>query len=133
MAFDCSPCHRGSTQSSGMACHWRFPSHNMNYKCSEVDRSLQLCIFAKTGGMTSPFRLQSQCKTCFLAPFLVVIWTRWLSSRCSGLYASVFCITATRVLYISLTSENTGKRGVSGLESTVSLVRSVHLAHSLFL
>ncbi len=25
---------KSSTQSSDMACHWRIPTHHMNYKCS---------------------------------------------------------------------------------------------------
>ncbi len=73
-----------------------------------ADSILQLIIFAQTMdmGMTIPFQFPSQYKTCSLALFLtpnlgkmavrVVLWPLGL---------------ATRVFYVSLTSENTRKMG----------------------
>jgi hypothetical protein len=47
--------------------------------------SLQLSIFAQTVDMASPCMLPSQCKTCFFAPFLKLIWANsklaWLPVR----------------------------------------------------
>jgi hypothetical protein len=50
-----------------------------------VDSILQLIIFAQTMGMASPSKLPSQYKEDSLAPFLKLIWARWLSGRFSGL------------------------------------------------
>ncbi len=55
-------------------------------------------------------------KTCSPAPFLMLIWVRWQSGQYSSLLASVLCITAARVLHVSLTSEKTEK--ANGLQST---------------
>jgi hypothetical protein len=60
---------QSSAQSSDMACHWRFPSHHMS----------SWAFWLKPWGMTRPFKLQSQCKSCSPASFLKLIWARWLS------------------------------------------------------
>ncbi len=114
MALGCSPYHRGSTQSSGMAWHCWLTSQNVKNEgsCSwhySIYR-LQLSIFAQTLGMASPIKLPSQCKTCSPS-FLKLIWARWQSGQYSSLEASVFCIAAAPVLHVSLTSEITRKKG----------------------
>ncbi len=76
-----SSCHKGSTHCSTMARHWWLTSQNVKNEGSSIDRSLQLSIFAQTLGTRSPIKLPSQCKTCFPAAFLKLIWARWQSGQ----------------------------------------------------
>jgi hypothetical protein len=67
---------KSSTKSSDMACHWRIPTHQMNYKsnAAAVYSSSQLSISAQAVGNAIPIKLPSQCKTCSSTPFLKLSW-----------------------------------------------------------
>jgi hypothetical protein len=75
-----------------------------------VDNSLQL-----RHEYGKHFEASATVITCCPICIIQLIWARWLPGRCSGLYASVFCITAASELYVSVTSEKTEKGMVSRL------------------
>ncbi len=74
---------------------------------------LELSIFAQTLGMASPFKLPSQCKTCSPAPFLNLTWAIWQLGQCYSIPPSLVKIWE--------------KAGISGLQSTASLIIDLHL------
>jgi hypothetical protein len=59
-----------------MACHWKFPSHQMNTNAAAVDSSLQLSISAQAVGMASLLSFHYSAKHAPPAPFLKLIWAR---------------------------------------------------------
>ncbi len=96
-----------------MAWHWWLISQNVKNKgsCSWQQLAAEHFCSSPMNGKpwASPFKIPSQCKTCSTVPFLKLIWARWQSGQYSSIEASVFCITAARVLHVSHTSEKTEK------------------------
>jgi hypothetical protein len=93
----------GIQQSSGMACHSRFPSHYYVYisNAATVHSSLQVKLWVWQAILS----FRHKWKTWAPAPFLKLIWSRWQSGQCSSLQASVFCTIAVLALDVSITTE----------------------------